>query len=581
MGLINYIDIDWPDLFKPILTSETNFFNRIRVNREVIPIIFVPGIMGSRLEVDTDSKIKTKANVSNDKKKKKISKLVWDPDDKGFMVKHYGRIDRSAAYRKSKLIGPQFESTYLKVSEEDTEHNQKFFSMTDPWRDRRGWGGIFWSSYGGFLQELEYQKWDKPLISDNEKEDEKVKRRKELVGKCFEFPVHAFGYNWTDTNYNAGKKLAAKITEIIAGYQSKGRMCKYVILVSHSMGGLVCRSACCDKIGNAESNVLGVIHGVQPATGSAAAYWRMKAGFERPHGGPSDNAWDWLRNPKKMTQNRVEGRVGSWVLGTDGEEVTSILGNAPGGLELLPNKHYTNNANKPHWLHVPNRKGVMNSLPRNGDPYEEIYKIKDDVFWRMVNPEWLAPEGGRDSSNEHAEIDDPWGSYSDNLNKAKKFHNTLRMRPHPETYQFYSSGFETVDEIRFKRKKHTMYPYVDPETGIEFNSNVYHTTRGKYVHYLNSNDGTAENVKDVVFKVSMAMPGEYKAGGDSTVPDSSGKALKVKKTTRIGIASRSDWFEQDHQNIYKSKKAKELVYKAVRNLALKRIEDVVGPVGKK
>jgi len=127
MGLINYIDIDWPDLFKPILTSETNFFNRIRVNREVIPIIFVPGIMGSRLEVDTDSKIKTKANVSNDKKKKKISKLVWDPDDKGFMVKHYGRIDRSAAYRKSKLIGPQFESTYLKVSEEDTEHNQKFF----------------------------------------------------------------------------------------------------------------------------------------------------------------------------------------------------------------------------------------------------------------------------------------------------------------------------------------------------------------------------------------------------------------------------------------------------------------------
>ena len=76
-----------------------------------------------------------------------------------------------------------------------------------------------------------------------------------------ETPVHVFGYNWTGSNDDAGKQLAAYIEEVIAFYKCQGRICEHVILITHSMGGLVARSAC--KLHGAESKVLGVVHGVQ------------------------------------------------------------------------------------------------------------------------------------------------------------------------------------------------------------------------------------------------------------------------------------------------------------------------------
>ena len=539
---VNSINIKWPELFKPIPGLRTDVSNRIIIEREIIPIIFVPGIMGSRLEDSYRNK-------------------VWDPDDTGFMVNRYGRIDRTAAYRKAKLIGKQFSSDYLKVSNNDTEHNKAFAQENDPTRVERGWGGVFWGSYGDLLLSLQGHEWKEP------------------VSLCFEFPVHAFGYNWTDTNFNAGKKLADKIDDLIAEYKSKGRLCEYVILVSHSMGGLVCRSAC--KLHMAEKNVLGVLHGVQPATGAPAAYWRMKAGFERAHGGPSGSLWDWLRNPLKMAEHSLEGRAGAWIFGTDGKEVTCILGNAPGGLELLPNKHYTNNAGSRQWLHVPDRDGLIHSFPRSGDPYKEIYSINDDVFWRMVNPAWLDPGSKNESNNEYAEIDGRWGNYLDVLETPEQFHEMLKMEYHHHTYQFYSSGYETVDEIRYKRNKTDINLEKRQNAGIEFQKYFGETHRGAYIAYLNYNDVVVESNSDVAYKIEMAMPGEYKAEGDSTVPDSSGNALKLNKTVKIGLETRSDWFGQDHQNIYKGRKGKELVFTAVGNFALKRIEEKIGSVGKK
>ncbi len=63
--------------------------------------------------------------------------------------------------------------------------------------------------------------------------------------------------------------------------------------------------------------------------------------------------------------------------------------------------------------------------------------------------------------------------------------------------------------------------------------------------------------------------------GDGTVPDSSGKALKV-PTARIGRDSPADFFSIDHQGIYGTDAAKEIVSAAVWNLAIKRIEEEVG-----
>jgi hypothetical protein len=410
MALINYIDIDWPDLFKSIPNLKTDIFNRIRINREIIPIIFVPGIMGSRL------------------KNNKTGESVWDPDRQIMcMLKKYGGWWNTPAQRKRMLIGEAFNSDFLEVDEQDKRHNKIFRYLIDPRREDRGWGGVFWGAYGKFLEELQYHRWDKPMKSAQNGNN------KVHIGSCFEFPVHAFGYNWTDSNFESGRKLSLKVDEIVDKYKSSGRLCKYVILVSHSMGGLVCRSAC--KLHGADSKVLGVVHGVQPVTGSPAAYWRMKAGFERTGGGVA-----------KSTKSKAS----AWVLGTNGEEVTCILGNAPGGLELLPNKYYKDNNGESGWLHVPGKEGKMTVFPRHGDPYKEIYEIESsdngNVFWRLINPDWLVPrEKLKPPTNPYNDPDTSWNTYIECLQKVKIFHRSLNTVCHQHTYQFSSSGVDTVD----------------------------------------------------------------------------------------------------------------------------------------
>ena len=143
---------------------------------------------------------------------------------------------------------------------------------------------------------------------------------------------------------------------IVDHHQSKDGLCKQVIVVTHSMGGLVARWAV-EKEG-AKDKVLGVVHGVQPATGAAAAYWRMKAGFERTKRFGFE-----FPNPA------------AWVLGTNGEEVTALLGWMPGGLQLLPGPDYTDNAGSKKWLRLCDHEGK--ELAAYGDDaYERITRTR-------------------------------------------------------------------------------------------------------------------------------------------------------------------------------------------------------------
>lgn len=425
-GKVFRTDIDCGRIHDPVRLPDSNLRNIIEVQQEIVPIIFVPGIMGSRLRDNNGKK-------------------VWDPDSKIFMLGKFGAFWQSAKKRKDKLVGNAFQSEYLSVIEDDRSHNKKFANRSDRTRAERGWGGIGWSSYGEFLLALQNKQWE-PLVHLN-----------------FSTPVHAFGYNWTACNGLAGKKLAAYIDKTIASYKQKGRACERVILVTHSMGGLVARAAC--KLHGAEHKVTGVIHGVQPAMGSAAAYWRMKGGFERPHTIPELDGWQWLKNPSKMVHHKTEnlltkgfdfgmgtnvgtGNVTAWVLGSDGEEVTSLLGNMPGGLELLPNKRYRDNDGNKQWLVFVNPDGKKTRLPKS-DPYEEIYRRKEE-FYRLVNPDWLAPGSMKTSEKDYKGIS-PWTKYLEFLALAEQFHNDLKSQVHHNTYQFYSTGIASADRVVFIR----------------------------------------------------------------------------------------------------------------------------------
>lgn len=101
MKTINCINIKWQDVFAQIDGLETDAQNRICIEAEVIPIVFVPGIMGSRL-------------------RRRIDKAkLWDPDDPLFMVDKYGKFSATAAGRKALLIGSEFSSTYAEVHADD------------------------------------------------------------------------------------------------------------------------------------------------------------------------------------------------------------------------------------------------------------------------------------------------------------------------------------------------------------------------------------------------------------------------------------------------------------------------------
>lgn len=534
MKIINRINIKWQQLFGEIDGLETDVQNRICIETEVIPIILVPGLMGSRLRRCVG---KTK---------------IWDPDDTLFMANKYGKSSATAAKRKALLIGPQFRPDYAEVHDGDRRHNKRFASQRDASRARRGWGEVMWDSYGEFLVRLQEHQWPPPLNA------------------CFEFPVHAFGYNWTASNHDAGLALKRYIDRTTVDYQNgfyspdgRKRVCNKVILVTHSMGGLVARSAC--MLHGAEEKVIGVIHGVQPAVGSPAAYWRMKAGFERPRCGPTKEWWDWLRNPLKMAKHHLLGHLSAVVLGTNGEEVTSLLGNSPGGLELLPTKEYRDNAGNRDWLSYHGAKGEVR-LPV-ADPYEEIYLLKGSAY-RMVDPEWLAP--GKLNSVPVGKKG-PWQLYSGYLNQARNFHNSLQTYFHPESYQFYGTDLDSPDRVEFSRRDYSHFSR-DPFTHVD----LRFVNKGGFRTYVDKRDWPLDMGEEADAIVTLGPP----AGkGDGTVPDSSAKVLPCgeERTTKIGTNDGS-WFEIGHQDIFRTRRAQEVVFTCIWNLTQKYIDEQVMPI---
>jgi pimeloyl-ACP methyl ester carboxylesterase len=484
----NNVVVQWPELFGAVKGLQQGARNKVTVQREYIPIIFVPGIMGTRMK-----------NSSNEK--------VWDPDDGGFMFIKYGMVWRGAEDKKAAIIGTEFSEDFLQPYLDDKKHNQKFLADFAG-AEARGWGALSWSSYGAILTALQQRTWPAS------------------VGVCFDMPVHAFGYNWTASNSSSGKKLKQYIDEVIQRYTP----CEKVILVTHSMGGLVARSACMEH--GASAKVLGVMHGVQPATGSAAAYWRMKAGFERPQ--------------KVRSIEALKAYATTWVLGTNGEEVTALLGNMPGGLQLLPSQDYTTNGRSKQWLQFQDHEGTqVDAKPQCGDPYEEIYK-NDKDYWRLVNPAHLMPEQDEDGP---ISVKLAWSGFKRRVDMAKAFHTKVKLQPDYEATSFHGSGPEnpTADRAVYKVSPTGWIKKAGEYSRVAVK--VLHASRRGYLAAgvvlgfeifkrtdtwkLRGGFQTELILEDTKLVVELMPPdGE----GDGTVPESSGKGMEVDSRAFPGIA---------------------------------------------
>ncbi|MBQ0831773.1 hypothetical protein [Marinobacter sp.] len=262
----------------------------------------------------------------------------------------------------------------------------------------RGWGEVHWDSYGGFLKYLENKG-----------------RTLSRLYPGLRFPVFTVGYNWMLSNETAGERLKERMDafrEQIVAEDERGLSpsdIKFVV-ISHSMGGYASRAGF--AMSGLEGDVEAVIHGAMPTHGSPATYKKFRAG---------------------------ESGMSKFVLGKNAADVTAILGFCQGGLELLPNQLYRTADNQPEWLHI--KTGEENPDVVGIAQGESVFNFysRFDVWYRMIQPELLAPE--KNSARlEEGELESYRRAMKVRLSANMVFHQSLADNFHNTTTLVYSNN---------------------------------------------------------------------------------------------------------------------------------------------
>ncbi|WP_297203294.1 acetyltransferase [uncultured Pluralibacter sp.] len=194
-----------------------------------------------------------------------------------------------------------------------------------------------------------------------------------------------------------------------------------VIIVTHSMGGLVARYA--SQVLGAKDKILGMVHGVIPDLGSPAAYRRMKVGA------------------------RQEGMAGA-VLGNSAKELMPVLARAPAPLQLLPSSKYLSGA---PWLIVEGagEDGSDVKLPKKRDPFGEIY-LDRTLWYCLYEPNIIDKDKNISNLN--------WKEYFEIMkDKVRSFITELENKYHTNTYAFYGHKLDS-DGTLIWRKTSITYP---------------------------------------------------------------------------------------------------------------------------
>jgi hypothetical protein len=367
-----------------------------------------------------------------------------------------------------------------------------------------------------------------PILSD-----ELLERAK------FRFPVYACGYNWLESNKYAAAGLKSRINRIIEENNAAGFQCSQVILVTHSMGGLVARA--CAQLPEMEDKIAGIVHGVMPATGAAVAYRRCKVGM-----GDEDFA-------------------AGLVIGSNGREVTAVFAQAPGALQLLPSQEYGR-----HWLKISDETGkTSEALPAN-DPYTEIY-LRKDRWWGLIREDWLNPPGGKSIK---------WQEYADNIRLAKDFHNKLSRKYHPNTFVFYGAGegkqasFESINWSMTRGHRPPAGPAPTLAQIAEFSHQELREGGDNNLqvggqHKFGSGEGetgfgdsSAPDVETSFWTLSCA---KQDGRGDGTVPASSGMSPRGCGGKNIHQQFRLVGFS--HEPAYKNETAQHVTHYAITKIA--------------
>ena len=528
----------------------------------VIPILFIPGIMGT--------------NLRHAKTKKK----AWRPPNADLagaadlIAQLFSYAFKSTEKRAADLTTPAVEiDPSGPVDTGDSGLPEKVLVA-------RGWGALMRSSYHPFMGKLQHQlnqlsvydfkrceadlqEWAKEQGLEAPTDwggegGEPLTKEEILHAANYQFDIWAGGYNWLQSNRDSGAAIKEAVENVILPYYNEGKkvtvkeapdgegknecsiqrkkpsrpLAEKVIVVTHSMGGLVSRSLTeihqCDK-------VMGVSHGVQPATGAPATYKRMRSGFEGAE---------------------------QLFLGRNAADVVAILSQAPGGLELLPTADY--NDGKP-WLKVRDKNDkdkVILALPENGDPYEEIY---NSPAWYGMVPEanlgLMTP--GEKLSNSNSDDESPRKALKKTIDKVREFHEAIEKKYKTPTYAHYGAqGKRDKDKERGGVLGSGLMASKNLFTWGEVaweGEGVSKMTPGQIL--IADDDGNGELKTTSGIKLSI---GEPDCPGDGTVPLPSGEA-----PGKAGIALSfahghgnpgkcNEYFSYDHQGSFGDKHGRSL-----------------------
>jgi pimeloyl-ACP methyl ester carboxylesterase len=420
------VDKDGRPLITTRLTpeSDTCTVTILQAPTVVIPIIFIPGIMGTNL-------------------KDNAGKSVWSPPNLDGVGPVLNAIGQMIGYSGTNAAERQRDLNPLTTQVDYSGSVDANGSITKDLAKTRGWGALSRSSYQPMMSRLQkelnkimelckpFAPWDDVALREpkdyGEQKSQKALTQDDLKHAAnYRFDVWGGGYNWTKSNRDSSLELIDYIEKtVLASYAKINEKADKVILVTHSMGGLVARAIC--NIHN-YSKVLGVVSGVMPATGAAATYHHARCGYEG---------------------------VASIILGRNAAEVIAVMGNSPGALELIPTPDY--NGGKP-WLKLGGTDDDAPQLPI-ADPYEEIYKSR--AWYGLVPAQSEAfldpahlysgkpPADNGLSENEEISIVNVFNRKIDNV---KQFHlDIFQKYPNPAYIHYGAdSGLHTWATVHWK-----------------------------------------------------------------------------------------------------------------------------------
>jgi hypothetical protein len=445
------------------------------IANKAIPIIFLPGVLGSPLmAMGENGKVMGEDNKwawypdyiatwmvglpvfwrdgfaflsASDRKK------LLNPNETYAFSPYEQEIGRSLLKRIKKALRTHF-LYFFPTSE-------PLFSIQEALR--RGWGTVGWNTaYCDVLPYLE-RTLRYLTYAQSAQDTQQVKEVRKMLeqvneyfpaaaldtgvlnqyletSKAYHYPVFAIGYNWLQSNGDSADYAFQRVQDIIEYVKAPrrsqadsgeiddlpkaadgfglGLSCEDgIILVTHSMGGLVARSL--SKKHGAElaamnAPIRGIVHGVQPCNGSGTLYYRLRAGWEG---------------------------FGGKVIANTGPLLAPLLGGAPGGMELAPNQYYGFG-----WLRVHDKTTgeLVFSLPKQTggscDPYGDIY-LEKDAWWRLTEPELIAPDAPNGENREQV-LQDSWDKYERVVETAQNFHEGLDGYFHPNSYVHYGGSPE-------------------------------------------------------------------------------------------------------------------------------------------